>query len=99
MKELFKTPVMENNLNPVWNFSRDFELKAKKLKFIVADKDTWTADDYMGECTVDLKTSKVTIPICTPAKRSKSKSGMPTITLNIIVDSGSDSCCAGCSLM
>lgn len=46
----YKTPVIDNNLNPVWNHTikiSDWEF-ADKLTFHCYDKDDWTPDDNLG---------------------------------------------------
>lgn len=54
-KEMFRTEVIDNNLNPVWNHSpQALELKAENdLRFEIYDMDTGlTAGDWLGTATM-----------------------------------------------
>ncbi|CAN6567140.1 unnamed protein product [Malus baccata var. baccata] len=52
-----KTRVIKNNLNPVWNESLMLSIPdhIPPLKVLVYDKDTFKADDYMGEAEIDIQ--------------------------------------------
>mmetsp|Transcript_19827 Transcript_19827/g.37296 ORF Transcript_19827/g.37296 Transcript_19827/m.37296 type:complete len:807 (+) Transcript_19827:60-2480(+) len=52
-KSRFQTPVVKNNLNPVWNFAHDVAEFAigDDLKFMVYDKDM-VKSDHLGTCTL-----------------------------------------------
>merc|ERR1712113_1259567 len=90
-KELFRTPVMYDNLNPVWNFSASIETEARRLKFVVADKDNWTHDDYMGECLVEVRSRTTTTPLKIGFRRADAVE--PTLTVKMAVEGGDDDCC------
>ncbi|KAM1049361.1 hypothetical protein FF1_028410 [Malus domestica] len=52
-----KTRVIKNNLNPVWNESLMLSIPdhIPPLKVLVYDKDTFKADDFMGEAEIDIQ--------------------------------------------
>ncbi|KAL8160999.1 hypothetical protein V2J09_012488 [Rumex salicifolius] len=52
-----KTRVVKNNLNPVWNEKLMLAIPdhVPPLKLLVYDKDTFKADDFMGEAEVDIE--------------------------------------------
>ncbi|KAI4370462.1 hypothetical protein MLD38_018815 [Melastoma candidum] len=52
-----KTRVIKNNLNPVWNESLMLSIpdNIPSLKVLVYDKDTFKADDFMGEAEIDIQ--------------------------------------------
>ncbi|CAK9136489.1 unnamed protein product [Ilex paraguariensis] len=52
-----KTRVIKNNLNPVWNEKLMLSIPESipPLKLLVYDKDTFKADDFMGEAEIDIQ--------------------------------------------
>ncbi|KAL4278311.1 hypothetical protein GQ457_03G028680 [Hibiscus cannabinus] len=52
-----KTRVIKNNLNPVWNESLMLSIpdNVPPLKVFVYDKDTFKADDFMGDAEIDIQ--------------------------------------------
>ncbi|XP_047322046.1 probable ADP-ribosylation factor GTPase-activating protein AGD11 [Impatiens glandulifera] len=72
-----KTRVIKNNLNPVWNEQLMLSIPEHipPLKVLVYDKDTFKADDFMGEAEIDLQ------PLLAAAKASESTSEMVPIQL------------------
>merc|ERR1712099_99490 len=59
-KELFTTETVTDSANPEWNhkFSGNIDSSKGDLVFTVYDKDTFTADDFIGQCTVPVRTTK-----------------------------------------
>ncbi|KAK4746964.1 hypothetical protein SAY87_026001 [Trapa incisa] len=52
-----RTRVIKNNLNPVWNEKLMLSIpdNIPHLKVLVYDKDTFFADDFMGEAEIDIQ--------------------------------------------
>eukprot|EP00414_Alexandrium_minutum_P006453 CAMPEP_0113823882 /NCGR_PEP_ID=MMETSP0328-20130328/2964_1 /TAXON_ID=39455 /ORGANISM="Alexandrium minutum" /LENGTH=162 /DNA_ID=CAMNT_0000791821 /DNA_START=24 /DNA_END=509 /DNA_ORIENTATION=- /assembly_acc=CAM_ASM_000350 len=52
-KATIRTPVVQNNLNPVWNHSAEVEWDGEgDMVFKVLDKDTYTSDDVLGSAVL-----------------------------------------------
>jgi len=52
-----QTEKQEGTINPEWNQELNFEIEnplSKTLKIKIYDDDTWSRDDKIGECEVDL---------------------------------------------
>merc|ERR1711920_80319 len=52
-----QTEKQDGTINPEWNQELNFEIEnplSKTLKIKIFDDDTWTRDDKIGECEVDL---------------------------------------------
>ncbi|XP_076913235.1 putative ADP-ribosylation factor GTPase-activating protein AGD11 [Bidens hawaiensis] len=62
-----KTRVIKSNLNPVWNEKLMLSIPntMPPLKVIVYDKDTFKADDFMGDAEIDIQ------PLVSAAKASE----------------------------
>eukprot|EP00252_Welwitschia_mirabilis_P023894 TRINITY_DN6882_c0_g1_i3.p1 TRINITY_DN6882_c0_g1~~TRINITY_DN6882_c0_g1_i3.p1 ORF type:complete len:354 (-),score=78.78 TRINITY_DN6882_c0_g1_i3:188-1171(-) len=56
-KQNVRTQVIPNNLNPIWNEELMLSVPQEptNLKVHVYDKDTFSADDSMGEATIDIQ--------------------------------------------
>merc|ERR1719362_1442033 len=100
---LMKTKTMINDDNPVFNEERILNVNqdVKKLTFQVVDEDTFSADDWLGECTLDLKNFSGTVSLRKGAGkgRKKIKPTEPTLTFKVSVAGESSECCGGCSVM
>ncbi|PWA37907.1 C2 domain, Arf GTPase activating protein [Artemisia annua] len=73
-----KTRVIKSNLNPVWNEKLMLSIpdSIPPLKVIVYDRDTFKADDFMGDAEIDIK------PLVSAAKASeKSNLDLPSMQL------------------
>jgi len=57
-----QTEKLEGTINPEWNQELNFEIEnplSKTLKIKIYDDDTWSRDDKIGECEVDLAELKM----------------------------------------
>ncbi|KAE8682271.1 putative ADP-ribosylation factor GTPase-activating protein AGD11 [Hibiscus syriacus] len=56
-QQSLKTRVIRNNLNPIWNKSLMLSIpeNISPLKVLVYDKDTFKADDFMGDAEIDIQ--------------------------------------------
>lgn len=96
--ELFKTKFIPKTLNPVWEENRIFtslysqNMTNPVLHVVCWDKDKLTADDYMGECEIELTRAtaagaSVEIALQAMGSRASEKvSGTITIGLQSIPD-------------
>merc|ERR1712187_10948 len=59
-KELFKTPTVKNSADPEWNhqFAGTVDPTKGDLVFTVYDQDTFKQDDYIGTCTVPIRSKE-----------------------------------------
>ncbi len=75
--QVVKTRVIKSNLNPVWNEELTLTITTttpRKLKVEVFDKDTFSADDEMGDAEIDLQ------PLAASVRMRKFLNSTPTGT-------------------
>merc|ERR1712056_62139 len=112
-KELFTTEAVKDTENPEWNhkFSGNIDPRKGDLVFTVYDKDTFTADDYIGRCTVPVATTKKNYSLtANEVKKTKKGGDMPstnksrrktseasTLKIKVVVESELD-CFGDCAV-
>ncbi|XP_035840828.1 probable ADP-ribosylation factor GTPase-activating protein AGD11 isoform X1 [Helianthus annuus] len=91
-----KTRVIKSNLNPVWNEKLMLSIpnNIPPLKVIVYDRDTFKADDFMGDAEIDIQplvsaakaseNSQVDESTLQQGKWAESKDGFITISKGIV---------------
>ncbi|GLJ16342.1 hypothetical protein SUGI_0276590 [Cryptomeria japonica] len=75
--QVAKTKVISSNLNPVWDEELTLNISTttpRSLKVEVFDKDTFTADDEMGDAEIDLQ------PLAASVRMRKVLKGTPSST-------------------
>jgi len=98
-RELCKTPVVHNDLNPKWSFEAVVEIpKGADLLFSVFDSDTWSSDDLLGEALMPCKDFSGVASLVPGKKGQKMTAAEPKLTLKIVLEK-EEGCCAGCSVM
>jgi hypothetical protein len=101
---LFNTHSVSNNLNPTWSYSKVINWDGfNDLIFSVFDKDLITKDDWMGQFVLtkdQIARGGVNNTFPLQVKDVHKKGGLSAATITIKVEAGgTDSCCAGCSVM
>mmetsp|Transcript_107925 Transcript_107925/g.315573 ORF Transcript_107925/g.315573 Transcript_107925/m.315573 type:complete len:136 (-) Transcript_107925:101-508(-) len=102
-KEVLRTKVIDNNLNPVWDEKATVMWDGTSdLLFSIWDSDLLTSDDWVGQYLMSKhqikKGFKGAVPLNVGTKFKKgSGSKQPTLTIKVVPpDSG---CCGDCSIM
>ncbi|OWM86171.1 protein C2-DOMAIN ABA-RELATED 4-like [Punica granatum] len=83
-----KTRVVKKDCNPVWNDELTLSVTDKNLPLLVTvyDKDTFTADDKMGEAEIDIRPYLECIEMCLE--------NLPSPTTIKRIQPGKDNCYA-----